>query len=364
MEQEKQSKYVKITMIKILNLYSLFLLLILCTSCDGKKTIEMPKVEYEQGKEFKQETKKATNYKGPKTITRNIKQDKNGNIWLAAFDGVFRYDGKSFYNVIEKVSDARFFSVMEDKDGNLWFGSIGSGLYQYDGVFFHNYTSNEGLLSDEIVSIFQDKDGDIWFGCNGGVSVYDGTSFKSYLITGDTIIENKTGIVVPSGQRPITEVNSFIQDRSGKIWLGTRGSTFIYDGHSFDTFTNKDVAFQNVRRIIEDRKGNVWLGGNDGLWRYDGNAFTNITKDFVGYIYEDRAGNIWTSSDEHSRRGWALSRYDQESLSQLVPKPTIVKFGEGMIFGILEADDGTIWFGTFEGVQRYDGSRFDNFRGG
>lgn len=334
----------------------------LCTSCNGQKEQEKPKAA--DNKKVSHEKTLDTNYSGPKIITRNIIQDKNGNIWMAAFDGVYRYDGTSFTNVIDKISTARFFSAMEDKNGNMWFGSIGSGVYRYDGIFFENYTSDEGLLSDEIVSIFQDKDGDIWFGSNGGCSVYDGSSFKSYMITGDTMIENSTGIVVPSGQRPANEVNSIIQDKEGKMWIATRGSTFVYDGRSFEMISQGDEIFQNVRHIIEDREGNIWLGGNSGLWRYDGATYTNITRDFVGYIYEDSAGNIWTSSDEHSRSGWALSRYDHNSLAQSKPKPTIVKSGEGMIFGILEANDGSIWFGTLQGVQRYDGSGFDDFRGG
>jgi ligand-binding sensor domain-containing protein len=52
---------------------------------------------------------------GPNTITRNIIQDRKGNIWIAAFDGIFRYDGKSFINITSKVSSARFFSVLEDR---------------------------------------------------------------------------------------------------------------------------------------------------------------------------------------------------------------------------------------------------------
>src|SRR4051812_14040366 len=67
----------------------------------------------------------------PHLITRNIIQDRKGYIWIAAFDGVFRYDGKSFTNITSKVSSATFFSVLEDKKGNLWFGSVGSGVFLY-----------------------------------------------------------------------------------------------------------------------------------------------------------------------------------------------------------------------------------------
>lgn len=33
-----------------------------------------------------------------------------------------------------------------------------------------------------------------------------------------------------------------------------------------------------------------------------------------------------------------------------------------MIFGILEVYDGSIWFGTLNGVQRYDGNTFSDFK--
>ncbi len=34
-----------------------------------------------------------------------------------------------------------------------------------------------------------------------------------------------------------------------------------------------------------------------------------------------------------------------------------------MIFGILEDDKGSIWFGALEGVHRYDGNTINDFKG-
>lgn len=34
-----------------------------------------------------------------------------------------------------------------------------------------------------------------------------------------------------------------------------------------------------------------------------------------------------------------------------------------MLFGILEAFDGSIWFGALDGVHRYDGSAITSFKG-
>ena len=338
-------------------LYALCLVLVSYTFCKGQNKTDLPKDN------IKSEIQNTVTSTGPNHITRNIIQDIKGNIWIASWQGVFRYDGKSFTNITIKVSSARFFSVLEDTKGNLWFGSIGSGVYYYDGRSFRNYTTKEGLAGNGVTCIYEDKAGNIWFGTEGGVSRYDGKSFRNYMMNGG--------------------VNSIIEDKTGRFWFGTTGNTFVYDGKTFTIFTHDGKPFTNVRSIIKDKKGNIWLGGNDGLWRYNGSTFTNFTQNFVGYIYEDKKGNIWTSSesingqdlvlshyDKKSLSGfvsangqWVLSRYDEKSLSNQRPTVTEIKPEEGMIFGILEANDGSIWFGASDGVYRYDGSTITDFKG-
>jgi hypothetical protein len=75
------------------------------------------------------ETKDVYTSHAPKGIVRTIKQDRKGNIWITSWEGVFKYDGESFINITRTVSSARFFFVLEDRKGNFWFGSIGSGVY-------------------------------------------------------------------------------------------------------------------------------------------------------------------------------------------------------------------------------------------
>jgi len=316
---------------------------------------------------------------GPNRITRNIIQDRKGNIWIAAFDGIFRYDGKSFTNITSKVSSARFFSVAEDSKGNFWFGSIGAGVYYYDarlndgvgqGKSFQNFTTKDGLLNNDVGSIYEDRKGNLWFGVFGGASCYDGKSFRNYIITGDAMNEDRTGKTF--ADRPPYEVTTITQDKTGKFWFATRGNTFVYDGKTFTVFSHAGKPFKNVRSIMQDKKGNTWLGGADGLWRYDGSVFTNFTQQFVGHITEDKKGNIWTSSERDkvnilanpgsdNARAWALSRYDGKSLSD--KKPTVTELeNKPMVFGILEANDGSIWFGALDGVYRYDGKTVTDFK--
>ncbi len=315
------------------------LMFVFCTPCRGQNKSELPKDN------INFETKDIITSHGPGTPVRNIKKDRNGTILIAAsFGGVFRYDGKSFTNLTSKVGSRRFWNVLEDRRGNLWFASTDSGVYYYDGKSFHHFTTGEGLASNAVFCIYEDRTGNIWFGTGGGASRYDGKSFRNFT-TEEGLSNN--------------DVTTIIEDKTGKFWFGTRGDACFYDGKTFTVFTTNDgKAFNNVWSIIEDKKGNIWLGGN-GLWRYDGGTFTNFTERPVYYIYEDKKGNIWTSSiTDH---GW-LSRYDEKSMSNKKPTVTEITSHSVAIFGILEANDGSILFGTEDGVYRYDGNTITDFK--
>ncbi|MFD0749834.1 two-component regulator propeller domain-containing protein [Mucilaginibacter calamicampi] len=306
---------------------------------------------------------------GPKNITRSIIQDKKGNIWLASSEGIFKYDGQTFTNITGKENSARFSSVLEDSKGNLWFGSLGSGVYNYDGRTFKNFTTKQGLPSDGVMSIYEDKAGNIWIGRQGGLSRYDGATFRNFTV--------KDGL-------PNNAINTIIEDKTGKLWLGTMGAAVVYDGKTFTVLSRKSQPFIKVRSIIQDKNRNIWLGGDDGLWSYDGKTFTQLSDYIVSHVYEDRKGNIWTSAEKKSNNSapvvvmdsmpsgfnnannkkFALSRYDEKAL--LSEKPTLTEirseYPENIaLFGILEAKDGSIWFGAENGVYRYDGKEVKKF---
>ena len=76
----------------------------------------------------------------------------------------------------------------------------------------------------------------------------------------------------------------------------------------------------------------------------------------MSYMIADKKGNIWTTERvDPYKETWALSRYDVESLYDKKPMATEITSGANGLFGILEARDGSIWFGSTDGVYRYDG---------
>ena len=83
-----------------------------------------------------------------------------------------------------------------------------------------------------------------------------------------------------------------MEDKTGKLWFGTRGDLSVYDGKTFTVLKNKGrKTFTNVWGITEDRKGNFWFGAtiiedkrgdksfvSKGLWHYDGRTYTKVSQ--------------------------------------------------------------------------------------
>ena len=373
---------------KYIHIYALFLVFVFHSSC-GQNQTHSPQDNIRQHRTGLSESqlKEAATSKVPMSMVRNVRQARNGDILIASYVGVYRYDarlndgvgqGKSlppdsfrdgqagFTNITSTIQWPTFWDVLEDRKGNLWFASKDSGVYYYNSkslpsgqAGFQHFTTKVGLANNRVMSIYEDKAGNIWFATGGGVSRYDGKSFRNFT-TKEGLSNN--------------DLTNIMEDKTGKLWFGTRGEACFYDGKTFTVLKNKDgKAFKNVWSIIEDNKGNIWFGdsGYDpsyyGLWRYDGSTFTKVSQRGAYAIIEDKKGNIWTTGAiDPNGNVWALSRYDAKFLYNKMPTVTEIKSGGRMDFlGILEANDGSIWFGAAgpeSGVHRYDGKTITHFK--
>ncbi len=342
---------------KLLHLFALLMSAFL-TSC-GQNQTNVPK-------EPKGKIRSEINDIGPNIMVRNIKKGRNDTILIAgpnnsSFGDVFRYDGKSFTNLTSKIGSHRFQDVLEDRLGNSWFTSTDSGVYQYNGKSIQHFTTREGLANNSVMSVYEDKAGIIWFGTGGGISRYDGKSFRNFT-------SPNAPLFYKEGHWN-HDIHTIIEDKTGKLWVGTRGDAFVYDGKKFTTLTHKGEPFLDVWSIMEDRKGNIWLSGyngfngnSSGLYRYDGSVFTKVSERGAYAIIQDKKGNIWTTGPVNPAN-WtvqALSRYDAKSLYSKKPIVTEIRSGKAF-YGLLEANDGSIWFGDATGAYRYDGKTITDF---
>ena len=84
-------------------------------------------------------------------------------------------------------------------------------LSQYQ---LRSWSTNEGLISNNLTNVFQSSDGYIWISSYNGINCFDGKNIRLY--------DNKTVPALRSNA-----VYQFFEDDEGMLWISTQGSGLI-----------------------------------------------------------------------------------------------------------------------------------------
>ncbi len=302
------------------------------------------------------------------TDVRKIIEDKAGNIWFATNGGVSKLESSkdntggtlTNYTTNEGLSNNEVSSAAEDKAGNLWFTTLGGGVNKFDGENFIHFTKKDGLANDTVGCVMQDKAGHLWFGTRRGVSKFNGSSFINFPLQFPTV----NGL-------SDNDVSNIIEDKSGYIWFGTaRNGVSKYDGKNFIHITEDEgLSFNIVSRncIMEDGSGQIWIGtSGGGANRLNTSHFQHYTKaegladNFITYAFRDRKDNLWFNSIT------AINRYNDslpassgtDGNNVVGPKKNIIQYPFSYFFTSFEDKEGNLWFGSINGLIKYDGKSF------
>jgi ligand-binding sensor domain-containing protein len=285
-----------------------------------------------------------------KTETHSEKEARNKSLKVPRAQG------------LNKAADIGFGT--QDKEGNIWFGSYGEGVFKYDGKFFTQYTMSEGLNSNTTYSLVEDKAGNIWVGTNKGLNRFDGKKFENI-----PIVLSSTNLLLPDFyvRNPPAEnkIWSMMADTKGIIWFGTDDGVYCFNGTKFTRFLdspnllNKDsLQLKGIFSIIEAKDGKIWFTAcqSEGVSVLDGEILSNIIpyKDAgrTDRVIEDKNGTLWFACVFKG-----VGRYDGK-------KYTKNMFDEKAANGpsnIIEDAKGNIWFDTQDGLSYYDGNTLKIF---
>jgi ligand-binding sensor domain-containing protein len=217
--------------------------------------------------------------------------DSKDHLWIGTWGGVCRYDGSRFIpfplpkpevNVPPNPDTEDWITtIIEDAEGNIWFGRDGYGACRYDGTSFTHFTKKEGLLSNNVHAIEEDADGNFWFGTRvaekdlpdpakrtgpGGLNKYDGQNFTSF----PEIAALSTN-----------DVYDIYIDRSEKMWITTlKEGLYEYDGKQFINHPIRHSSNGDSKPVVgllEDHQGNLWISCVGGLYRMSDNEIINVT---------------------------------------------------------------------------------------
>ena len=283
-------------------------------------------------------------------------KDKLGQIWIGTNKGLSILNIKT--NTIKAFSKNSIFqgkridAITLDKVGNLLIGSFGGGLFSYNpsNGAIKAFSNRNGLVNNlNLVRCLEtDLAGNIWVGTASGISK---------LTNNITLIENYVKLNGLSGE----DIGAILADKKGNVWIAPEGGEGLtkYTGDKFIVYGEEEGFPANrLSALAEDKEGNIWIGTKgQGIYKFDGKVFTNYRKkdgllaDFINSLIVDDENNLWIGTNY--------------GLSQFLPnEDRFYTYGQAEGFIGIEAKhnavfkekNGNIWFGSANGLTRYNPS--------
>jgi ligand-binding sensor domain-containing protein len=287
-----------------------------------------------------------------------ITKDKSGNIWACSqLSGVFKFDGKTFTDITHKkglASDVTF-SAITAANGDVFVGTD-KGLSKFSGSTVTNYSRSDGLNSDSVNCLMFDHLGRLWTAGSNGISLMENGKFKNFLI--------------PESPDEQFDIWSLYEDHTGKIWAGTyTHGLYSFDGEKFTEEGKRlKISRTDFFGITEDNEGRMYFGTLGGVYIYDGKKTDSIkeqdglSSELIFCMMMDKGKkNLWIGTNQ------GLSKFDVAGYSRSGNK-NIITLGKEEGFTGVESnsngnfldDKGDMWFGTVNGLIKYSPANFRN----
>jgi signal transduction histidine kinase/DNA-binding response OmpR family regulator/ligand-binding sensor domain-containing protein len=125
-----------------------------------------------------------------------IGSSKNGRIWIGGRPLWTFYEGTWTKFTGDKKLEEYVDDIDTDAQGNLWLASRYYGIFRYDGESWENYTTENGLPSNNIISIFAESESEVWATTHGGVSRFDGKIWSDVDFLGVMSLVNEGGTIM------------------------------------------------------------------------------------------------------------------------------------------------------------------------
>lgn len=279
----------------------------------------------------------------PHSLVFDIKQSKDGFIWVASNNGLGRFDGYNFKNFRPKkesknsISGKSISKLFLDSRNNLWLCLQGIGLNKMalENEQFTNYSpTNENAISgNEVFSIIEDNDTTLWISTNNGIDFFDNKSQKFINVlksdskgqkrVTDLLCDNQNrlwflaskqfGWVTKNEKKVHTlsdlvkipflndsDVNSFTIHEGNKLWLATRNQGLLCINLETNKLERQISSFPNVGHPFFNKRGDLFFIANQPY-----NELFVIPKETIKaniikpvYQFNKKSNDLWVNSCE------------------------------------------------------------------
>lgn len=277
----------------------------------------------------------------------------NSRLWACTRDSLFTYnrmeDKLEYYYSLKGV---RISCVTEDRDGNLYVGTMNKGLYVID----RNKKWLHYLPGKDVSCVYEDSKHNIWVGTK------DDGLFRLDRNGGHTNYREETY----NARLSSNYVRCVAEDNAGNYWIGTfKGldkldvATRTFTHYSED---NKPYSLSNSSIIcmMKDQQGTFWIGtyyGGVNLFNPDYEIYTyyypdesqqgKLTSPFAGRMKEDSKGGIWIATEGGGvnyldRKTGTFTAYRHDNKKNSLASNTVQSL-------FLDEENHALWVGTLKG---------------
>ncbi|MBT4485214.1 MAG: T9SS type A sorting domain-containing protein [Candidatus Latescibacteria bacterium] len=373
-------------------------------------------------------------------IVLSIAVDNEGVRWFGTANGLSRLDGSNWktFATTDGLPSNLITAVAVDDNNILWIGTD-NGLARFDGTKWKTYTTEDGLASNSINLIEIDKKGIVWVVMSYSVSCFDGSTWSTpfTLTPGDDtghissiavdnnnikwfcwqglfggplmsyddvewtyydkyepyfvavgsnnvkyfIVESKfvlfEGIVLYDGdkwiERSLEEnlgnwvMYSLAIDKLDVKWIVTAKNLIKYDGENWQTYRYNDgTEGTRINTILAEPNGIKWFGAwnhdENGISRFDGENWTYINL-VGGESARPHPNIVLASAIDSSEVKWfgtyeGVWRYDGKTLINYTTNDGL---SHRIVRAIFVNRENVLWFGTADGLSRFDGENWTTY---
>jgi signal transduction histidine kinase len=236
-------------------------------------------------------------------------------VWFAKTEGLFRATATGLELEVPGMNVRYMYG---DRDGDLWVGTNGDGLFRFKDRVVRMFTTADGLPNNVVMTVLVSHEGSVWTGANcGGLSRFDGRRFRTY--------NEKDGLLNSC-------VWALAEDANHDLWIGTFGGGALrFRDGIFTQYSKAQGLTSNVvTGIVSARDGSLWLATPEAVSRIrDGQIRNYTTADGLSTnhainIYEDRSGDIWVGT----LRGIDRLTGDRFATVPALPDVSVLPIGE------------------------------------
>ncbi|GEM_PF-1251724 len=310
-------------------------------------------------------------------------EDEEGDLWVGSEVGGLHHYRRGAWNRYANVGDTRLtqaYCVFEDREHNIWFGTI-SGMGKIPYRQFGIYDTQDGLPEYMINCIYEDPHGLLRIGFPGGTAVYDpiadrfaraaiplpadatvramGTDRKGRLFLGTAdhglfILDGNRLMAVPSiAGFELSRVYDIMEDPRHGLWIATRGGLFLWDGEEYRLFTTaQGLPSNTIYGLTLNAEGRPHAATQCGVAVFDGGGFTvppplqGVTCE-VNVMQFGSDGRMWIGT-----HGFGLMELRGD---ELIVHDETGGFPNDFVWGIAEDGQETLWVATNKGIHRRQG---------